>query len=125
MNKITVVYCDVENGKAPVKAEIADELKEYYRLINCDTIDIVHRSIKDVQVCVVLDDNGRFKESPRVSGVNIARTWDFVGNIIITGCEDSEGNLTSLTVQDCKKISERIAFFSLRNGEQRSFILFD
>ena len=39
---------DVENRK--VKLVEANGLKDYYKLIGCRTIDIIHRRIGDVEV---------------------------------------------------------------------------
>lgn len=39
----------------------ANELKDYYRLIGCTTIDIVNRSIKGKRYEIICDDEGTFK----------------------------------------------------------------
>ena len=51
-----MLMLDVENKD--VKMVEANGLADYYRLIGCRTIDIIHRRIGDVEVEIVLDDEG-------------------------------------------------------------------
>lgn len=124
-NKITVIYFDVAGKKAPVKMEIRDEIDEYYRLINCDTIDIISRKINDVPVCVVLDDEGYFKRDIKISGRDKAESEFLVGNLIITGRADKEGDLTSLSPADITKIAEGIERIYCYPNKFEYCIIFD
>ncbi len=95
--KLKAIYLDV-NANAPKLIEVEDELSEYYRLIDCDTVNIVDRFITGYHVCVICDDMGLYKNDVKTSGLFYPKIRQaFVGNLILTGPGDLEGNLTSLT----------------------------
>lgn len=105
INRLKVVYFNATSGEDPKITTINDDLQEFYRLLNCRAINIVNRIICDVPVCVICDDEGLLKENPTLSAIfypELARA--FVGNLIITGPNDLEGNLTSLSEQDAKRV---------------------
>lgn len=84
---------------------IKDDLDEFYRLIECDTIDIVKRDIGGKCYCVICDDEGLFKQNPLPAIANQQTpNINVYGNIIITGEENNEGELTSLTSEDINRI---------------------
>ena len=51
-----ILMLDVENKE--IKIVEANGLNDYYELIGCRYIDIIHRRIGDVEVEIVLDDEG-------------------------------------------------------------------
>ena len=61
----------LDGKKAPQVIEFTAEqdggkrLDYYYKAIDCETIDIVHTSIEDT--CLIVDDEGLFKEKPEVN----------------------------------------------------------
>ncbi len=93
------------NEKGFEVQDIADKLSEYYRLIECTTIDIVVRKIAGKAYDIICDDEGTFKENPRVT----ARWKDFspalVGNLIFAH-HDREGNMTGLTDDEIQSIKQ-------------------
>ena len=93
----------MENNTEVVEA---NELKDYYRLIGCTTIDIVNRSIKGKRYEIICDDEGTFKADPRISAIDDMGNAMLVGNLIVCGQADEEGNLTDLTEADIKHIKE-------------------
>lgn len=68
----------------------ANELKDYYRLIGCTTIDIVNRSIKGKRYEIICDDEGTFKADPRISAIDDMGNAMLVGNLIVCGQADEE-----------------------------------
>ena len=87
---------DVENRK--VKLVEANGLKDYYKLIGCRTVDIVHRTIgDDIEVEIVIDDEGALVESPKVSAISPEGTPALYGNLLIaSGRVTEDGELTEL-----------------------------
>ena len=92
-----MLMIDVENRK--VKLVEANGLKDYYKLIGCMTVDIVHRTIgDDIEVEIVIDDEGALVESPKVSAISPEGTPALYGNLLIaSGRVTDDGELTELT----------------------------
>ena len=90
-----MLMIDVENRK--VEMVEANGLKDYYKLIGCRCIDIVRRTIGDVEVEIVLDDEGFLVESPKPSGIDVTGTPTLYGNLLIaSGRVTEDGDLTEL-----------------------------
>lgn len=102
--KIKVVYLDVRNGKEPVAMEIEDKLETFYDLIGCSAIDIVRRPIGGKDFNVIVDDEGLLKANVIISATSKHNFVELVGNLIIAGLATLDGELTSLTDEDVKKI---------------------
>ena len=103
-----MLLLDVKNRE--VKMVEANELDDYYRLIGCRTIDIVSRSIGDVRVEIVLDDEGAIIDKPKVSAIDIDGTPMLFGNLIVaSGRVTKDGELTELTRAEIDEIMDNIA----------------
>ena len=113
MKKLLGVLVDVENEEAKV-IEIADNLDEFYKTLNCDTIDIVKRKIGIKHFYIVCDDNGLFQEQPKISAIDNLGEVMLVGNLFIVS-GDNEGNLVGLTNEESKYIMERVKTLNTRN----------
>ena len=75
----------------------ANTLADYYKLIGCRCIDIVRRTIGDVEVEIVLDDEGFLVENPKPSGIDVTGTPVLYGNLLIaSGRVTEDGELTEL-----------------------------
>ena len=99
---------DVENRE--VKMVEANDLEDYYRLIGCRTIDIVSRSIGDVRVEIIIDDEGALVDNPKVSGIYIDGTPMLFGNLLVaSGRVTEDGELTELTRAEIDEIMDNIA----------------
>ena len=99
---------DVENKD--VKMVEANGLDDYYKLIGCRYIDIIHRRIGDVEVEIVLDDEGLLVNAPKPSGISIDGTPVLFGNLLIaSGRVTDEGELTELTEAEVDEIMGNIA----------------
>ena len=96
--------------KKDVRLVEANTLDDYYRLIGCRTIDIISRSIGDVRVEIVLDDEGALVEHPKVSAIDIDGTPMLFGNLLIAGGKvTEEGELTELTEEEIDMIMDNVA----------------
>ena len=104
-----MLMIDVENKK--VKLVEANGLKDYYKLIGCRTIDIVHRTIgDDIEVEIVIDDEGFLVENPKPSGIDVTGTPALYGNLLIaSGRATEDGELTELTEAEIDEIMGNVA----------------
>ena len=88
----------------------ANTLDDYYRLIGCDYVDIIHRRIGDVEVEIVLDDEGLLVEDPKPSGISVNGSIMLWGNLLIaSGRVTDEGELTELTEEEIDEIMDNVA----------------
>ena len=106
------LWLDVECRK--VEEVEVNELEDYYKLIDCSTVDIVRRKIGRKWFEIICDDEGTFKEDCKISAIDNFGNVMLVGNLIICGLADSEGELTDLSYSDVKYIRERIQCLSTR-----------
>ena len=103
-----MLMIDVENRK--VEMVEANGLKDYYKLIGCRCIDIVRRTIGDVEVEIVLDDEGFLVENPKPSGIDVTSTPALYGNLLIaSGRVTDDGELTELTEAEIDEIMGNVA----------------
>ena len=102
---------DVENRE--VKTVEANGLDDYYRLIGCRTIDIISRSIGDIRVEIVIDDEGALVKNPKVSAIGIDGTPMLCGNLLVaSGRVTDDGELTELTDAEIKEIKDNVAIIT-------------
>lgn len=108
-NLLRGVLVDVENESASI-VEIPDDLDEFYKILNCDCIDITVRRIgyRKEKFNIVCDDEGLLKEPQKISAIDNLGNPQLVGNLFIVGTADSEGNLTSLSEDDAAYILARV-----------------
>ena len=93
-----------------VKMVEANTLADYHRLIGCNYVDIIHRRIGDVEVEIVLDDEGLLVENPKPSGISVDGTPMLFGNLLITsGRVTDDGELTELTEEEVDEIMDNVA----------------
>lgn len=95
------------------KIEILDnskdwDLKELYRLLNCDCIDITSRYIGKDRYQFIVDDMGLLKNDNFISAHCLDYREVLVGNIIITKY-DEDGELEGLNDDEVKEITSWIA----------------
>lgn len=97
-----------------VFGEFEDDLYAYYKLLDCDTIDIVSRDINGIPVSIVCDDNGLLVDNPFPSLFEYLEPGDhtpvetLVGRILICGPSNDEGNLTDLPATVARYLSSAI-----------------
>lgn len=93
-------------GESAEEVTIEASLEAYYKLLNCEYIDIVTRQIGGREYSIICDDEGTFKESPKLSAVYQDNSPALVGEIFITN-RDAE-NLSDLNDDDVSNIMDHI-----------------
>lgn len=87
----------------------ADGLDDFYKLLNCRCIDIIHRKIGDIECTLIIDDEGLLKDDPIVSAIDVNGSPCLVGNILIASAKTVDGELTELTNEDVQDIMFNVA----------------
>lgn len=99
--------------------EVADTLDTWYKLLDCDCIDIVSTTVGDVDVDIVCDDEALLKGNPIFRATNRHREPALFGKLFVCGRADAEGDLTSLTTEQCDEILHNAALTIVNNDEAR------
>lgn len=99
------------------------ELEDYYELIGCKTIDIANRSIAGKRYDIICDDEGLLVENHKISAIDGLGQPMLVGNLIIAGEADAEGNLTALSDADIEHIQANINMMRTRKCPKRYCML--
>lgn len=92
-------------------------LEDYYKLIGCRCIDIVTRKIGRKVYDIICDDEGTFVDDPLISAIDDVGRVMLVGNLIVCGLADDEGELTSLSPEDIRYIKKRVQTLDTRRHE--------
>ena len=88
----------------------ANGLDDYYELIGCRCIDIVSRTIGDVEVEIVLDDEGTLVNQPKISAISPEGTPMLYGNLLIaSGRVTDDGELTEINGAELDELMDNIA----------------
>lgn len=98
----------LDTNKKVISEVNPNGLDDYYSMINCGCIDIVSRRIGKRYYEFICDDEGLFVDDPLVSAISDMGEVMLVGNLIITGLTDGEGELTDLTDDDISYIKKHI-----------------
>lgn len=102
---------DVKDSK--VRKVKAGTLTEYRKLIGCSYIDITCVKIGGRFYDVICDDEGYFEMEPIVSAVceeDGKLVSALVGNLLICGLCDEDGNETDLSEDDISEIKKSITW---------------
>ena len=92
---------DVENKtRRTVEIDDTRHLEEYYKYLNCGTVDIVSRKIGGKWFDVIADDEGLYKENPIVSALTSDNEPALVGNLLFCNYDAETGEEISLTDED-------------------------
>lgn len=114
------VLINVKDSKIEI-VNIIPCLDEYYRLINCDTIDIATRFINGKLFDFIVDDEGLLKDEVYISAVDKSYEPMLAGNLlIVNGCDD-DGELVSLTDNDIEHILDNIG--SVLTEDMKSYYI--
>lgn len=89
---------------------IDNDLKTFDEIIGCRMTDVTHRyigngSAKRIPVEIIGDDEGLYKETPAISAIDNTGKPQLVGNLIITGVVDEDGEFT-----DCKNADRLLKY---------------
>lgn len=113
---------DVNNGTAN-EVETNGSLEEYYKLLDCDCIDIVTRKIGGKYFCIVCDDEGLFVENPKISAIDSEGAPLLVGNLLVLNNGD-DGDLHGLNESDIAILKKSTRRFSTRKYPVPYYMLF-
>ena len=103
-----MLMLDVENKE--VKIVEANGLNDYYELIGCRCIDIVRRTIGDVEVEIVIDDEGALVNQPKISAISPEGTPMLYGNLLVaSGRVTDDGELTEINGAELDELMDNIA----------------
>ena len=112
-NLLRGVLVDVEQETVSV-VEITDKLDEFYRILNCDCIDIVVRRIGSKLFNIVCDDEALLKEAPKISAIDNLGQPMLCGNLFIVGGETIGGDLTGLELSEALYVAGKIQHMGTR-----------
>lgn len=101
-----VLLIDTDNLQ-PQVIETTGGLKEWLRLIKCDTIDITSLNIGGRYYDVIVDDEGLLKDGIKPTALDTEYKPLLVGSLVICNA-DGEGNETALTDEDVEYILKYI-----------------
>lgn len=77
----------------------AETLQDYYDFLKCESVDFCLRQIGagGDYFSIICDDEGWLSDCPKISAVDRFLEVAFVGNLLISGKADGNGNLVSLS----------------------------
>lgn len=107
----------------PRLIEIEDDLQTYYRILNCDCIDIVHRNIGGKFFDIVCDDEALLKENPQFRAISKCRRDGLFGNLFI--CNHDGENLSSLSEDDIRLIENNFVDCIDNKGNERTIVIYE
>lgn len=116
-------FIDTENSSSRV-IETEGGLENYYKLLNCNRIDISSRMIDGQYFDIILDDEGLFREGNKISAVSEDGRPQLVGSLLICNY-DGQGGESGLSDEDVEKISRRLAIATSPDGEKYHVIVID
>ena len=93
--------------KSAREIDIEPSLQKYYELLDCDTIDIVERSVGGKNFDIICDDEGLMLDRPVVSAITGNGEPMLVGNLLFAH-HNEEGETTGLTSDECAHIQRHI-----------------
>ena len=90
---------------------IDNSLESLYSILNCDLIDITYLTLGKKQFCVIVDDEGLLKSSPKISAVSASGRPMLVGNLMIVSADGGE-DFASLSLDDISLIEKHIRYIA-------------
>lgn len=117
------IYLNVNENQMPEIIDITEELETFYKLCQCTCIDIVTRKIGKNPYSIVCDDEGLFVDSPKISAIDETYQPQLVGNLVICGMPNDDGELTELTGRDLYNILQHFHFLHTTKHPNGYYIL--
>ena len=104
---------------------ISNTLDALYNVLNCDLIDITYLTLGEKEFCVIVDDEGLLKGSPKISAVSEAGKPMLVGNLLLVSADGGE-DFASLTPDDIiqkqlKMVCDYLGFEGISTHSFRKF----
>lgn len=103
--------------KSAKEIDFEPSLKKYYELLNCDTIDIVTRSVGGQTFDVICDDEGLMVDKPVISAVDSKMEAMLVGSLLFAH-HNAEGETTGLTHEECQHLLGHVRHVTTRNDPE-------
>jgi len=101
-----------------------ESLEDYYNLIGCNWVEIVTRRIGRKYYDVICDEEGTFVDDPLISAIDDIGRVMFVGNLIICGQVNEDGENTDLTANDIRYIKKRIQpMYTIKHQDEQLLML--
>jgi len=85
-----------------------NELADYYRLLNCNLIDIVEAEIGGRLFDIIVDDEGLMKEDPKPSAFDKDEKPLLCGSLLLCHNDPETGHETALTNEDITLLLSKI-----------------
>ena len=105
--KMLAVLVDVYGRGRIHTVRVKDDLDEFYRLLQCATIDMPTRWIGGQEFIVICDDEGLFREDRKVSARN-GNEIMFFGNLLVVKCA-GEGEIRGLYPDEAAHVMRHVA----------------
>lgn len=103
-----LLLLDVVNDDIKIVECDSNSFNDFYKLIQCETIDVVRMVVGDRYFDIYIDDDGRLKPDPIPSAYYPDGTVALVGNLIFAN-RGEHGEAVSLTQDDIRLILSNIA----------------
>ena len=119
MKKIKGVL--VSNGEIKEYELEVNNYKDYYKILDCDTFDIVTRKFGDEWLDIYCDDEGLLKSGNKPSILTFCDgnlVEQIVGNAFITSHND-EGDTISLNDEQIKKVMDTVTVIIYKMKKQK------
>lgn len=98
---------DVVKGTAQV-VECENDLHAWYKLLNCDIVEMPERQIKGKYYTFICDEEGLLKNNPIVSAINENMEPMLYGNLLIFNIDSENCDIADLTDEDIEVIKSNI-----------------
>jgi len=120
------VYLDVKHKKQAQIIDFVDDLNEFYKLLDCDCIDITYRQLNRKCFAIICDDEGALKSNPVPSGFAGGGHLSLVGNLLVVSEDvDDEGNMIGLTHEEAMQIVRASRLLFNNKLEMHPVLVFD
>ena len=119
-----MLLIDSERGEDRV-VETEGGLDNYYKLLDCDLVDITTRSIGGELFDIICDDEGLLKDDRIVSAVDKKGRPALVGNLLISKADEEEGRQIGLTDEELFHCQLHIADATSPDGHHFHVIVLD
>lgn len=88
----------------------AETVRDYYHFLKCNSVDVRLRQIGagGDYFSIICDDDGQLSDCPKISAVDCFLEVAFVGNLLISGKADGNGNLVPLSNADVSYLLKHI-----------------
>lgn len=101
---------------------VGSKLSDFYRLLHCESIDIVRRKIGNNYYSIVCDNYGLFTdETPKFCGFTSKGEPMLAGSLLILRSRYNDSELYPLTAEDVKNITQNIGQNVRFNKTTKSF----